>query len=269
MATLSKKRYNFASTTLGAQLTAAATSITLAAALKEGGASGTNIPTLGTDEYLVLAIGDEVLYLTAYTSGATSGTVSRGQEGTIDATHANGTPINNVPTKYDASDIILIGRERLASATSNGALWTPTGFSSIPATFSWLKIILNAIRPSAQTGGAEYIAMRVNGDTGGNYNQDGTFRALNWNETNAPCGQIDDGIWITNEINIFNYARTDQAKVISFNYRGNNGAGDFRTGSGQSGWQTTGTAINSIGFYLPVGSNAFETGTEATLYGYR
>jgi hypothetical protein len=88
---------------LGAQLASGSTTITLAAALKEGGTSGTNIATLGTDEYLVLTIEDEVLYLTAYTSGATSGTVSRGKEGTVDATHANGSSVRHVPTKIDAA----------------------------------------------------------------------------------------------------------------------------------------------------------------------
>lgn len=269
MANLRRLRYNLARTTLGAQLTSGATSITLAAALKEGGTSGTNIATLGTDEYVVLAIEDEVVYLTAYTSGATSGTVSRGQEGTVDATHTNGSTVRHAPTKLDAGDVVLLGRERRASQTTNGVLWTPTGFSSIPATFTWLKIMFAGIRPSAQTGAPELIAMRVNGDTGGNYNNDATLRAANWNEVNAPVGSIDDSVWTINEIDIYGYARTDQLKTFSYQYRSNNGNATFVSVSGQSGWMTTGTAINSIGFYLPVGGNAFETGTEAVLYGYR
>lgn len=103
MATTYRRRHNLVSTTLGAALATGATSITFAAALKEGGTGGSNIATLGTDEYLPLTIDNEVVYLTAYTSGATSGTIVRAQEGTVDpgADHANGTAVKNAPTKRD------------------------------------------------------------------------------------------------------------------------------------------------------------------------
>lgn len=101
MATTYRLRYNLLYGTLGAALTNADTAITFAAALKEGGPSGTNIATLGVDEYLPLTIDDEVVYLTAYTSGATTGTITRGNEGTVAAAHANGANFVSAPSKLD------------------------------------------------------------------------------------------------------------------------------------------------------------------------
>lgn len=110
MATVYRRRHNLVGTTLGAALATGATSITFAAALKEGGTGGTNIPTLGTDEYLPLTIEPdstsqpEVVYLTAYTSGATSGTIVRSREDTVDpgVDHPNGSKVKHCGTKLDA-----------------------------------------------------------------------------------------------------------------------------------------------------------------------
>lgn len=98
MADERKRRHNLLSGTLGAELASGATNITFAAALQE---YGSDIATLAADEHLVLVIESEVVYLTAYTSGATTGTVVRGKEGSTDATHANGTALKSAPTKTD------------------------------------------------------------------------------------------------------------------------------------------------------------------------
>lgn len=93
-------RYNGLQAALGAAISStSATSISFAAALQS---MGTNIPTLG-DEYLALTIDDEIVHLTAYTSGATSGTIVRGQEGTTAATHGNGVAVVHGPTALDFS----------------------------------------------------------------------------------------------------------------------------------------------------------------------
>lgn len=91
-------RYNLLDTTLGAQLNAAATSVTFAVKLT---AADGDIPTIASPDYLPLRIEDEIVHLTAYTSGATSGTITRGEEGTTDATHVNGTAVENNPTILD------------------------------------------------------------------------------------------------------------------------------------------------------------------------
>lgn len=95
---MARLRYNLLETTLGAQLNAAATSITFAAKLT---AADGDIPTIASPDYLPLTIGDEVVYLTAYTSEATTGTISRGEEGTTDATHSSGAAVENNPTALD------------------------------------------------------------------------------------------------------------------------------------------------------------------------
>lgn len=108
MAELHRRRHNgLDGASLGAALTdGTGTSVTFTAALQ---AMGANIATLGADEFLPLVIENEIVYLTAYTSGATTGTIARAKEGTTGAAHANSTPVVHGPTVADA-----------------GTFWTPT-----------------------------------------------------------------------------------------------------------------------------------------------
>ena len=91
---MARLRYNGLSAALGGSLTNSATAITFAAALTHS--NGTNVPTITGTDYIPLEILDssghlsEVVYLTAYTAGATSGTISRGKEGTTGVSHASG-----------------------------------------------------------------------------------------------------------------------------------------------------------------------------------
>src|SRR5688572_20421872 len=67
---------------------------------------GTAVPTLAADEYLVLVFepdsaDTEIVYLTAYTSGATTGTVVRGCEGTVGTAHADTDVGYHSPTHRD------------------------------------------------------------------------------------------------------------------------------------------------------------------------
>jgi hypothetical protein len=128
MATTFRRRHNLLSNTLGAALTTGSTSITFGSALQEG---GSNIATLGTDEYLPLTIESEVVYLTAYTAGATSGTVVRARENTVDpgVSHANGTAVKNAPTKRDA---LKVRRTRIRGQGSMTT--TSTSYVTIDAT---------------------------------------------------------------------------------------------------------------------------------------
>lgn len=93
MADENRVRKDFESGTLGAQLTAGGTTITFGAA--------PGFATLAADEHIPLIIGTEIVYLTAYTSGATTGTVARGQEGTSDVTHTNGSAWQHGPVASD------------------------------------------------------------------------------------------------------------------------------------------------------------------------
>lgn len=113
---MARLHYNGVTGTLGGSLTNSATSVTLAAALTHSG--GTNVPTVASPDYLPLSILDstgklsEVVYVTAYTSGATTATISRGKEGTTGVSHANGDTFTHALTSLDAVD-------SLATKTSN------------------------------------------------------------------------------------------------------------------------------------------------------
>lgn len=122
MANEKRRRHNLLSGTLGAQLTSGATTITFAAALQE---FGTNIATLASDEHLALIIESEIVYLTAYTAGATTGTVARGQEGSTDATHANATAWEHGPTKRDWPQIRRTVRDGGGHITTTSSTRTP------------------------------------------------------------------------------------------------------------------------------------------------
>ena len=79
--------------TLGAALLIAGTTITFEDA--------PGFATLGTDEYLILRIGDELVALTAYTAAATTGTIARAQEGTSAAAYAQGAAWEHVGSVND------------------------------------------------------------------------------------------------------------------------------------------------------------------------
>lgn len=126
---MARLHYNGISGTLGGSLSNSATTVTFAAALTHSG--GTNVPTISGD-YLPLSILDsdgnlsELVYLTAYTSGATTGTITRGQEGTTGRTHNAGDRFTHAATLTDlltTSDVTTIA----ATAASNAALLTEYG----------------------------------------------------------------------------------------------------------------------------------------------
>lgn len=106
---MARLRYNGVVAELGAGLSAGATTITFASALTYNG--GTNVPTV-SGNYIPLSImgssGElaEIVWLTAYTSGALTGTITRGQEGTSDSTHAVGRTVIHAPNVKDLDDLI-------------------------------------------------------------------------------------------------------------------------------------------------------------------
>lgn len=91
---MTRLRYDGVTTTLAGPLSASATTIVLSSSLVHDG--GTPVPTISGSDYIALSLLDadtnlrEIVHLTAYTSGATTGTISRGEEGTTATTHAVG-----------------------------------------------------------------------------------------------------------------------------------------------------------------------------------
>lgn len=97
MATGTRRRYDFQRGTLGADLGAVATTITFTTA--------PGFATLTGNEYIPLTIDDgtnrEIVHLTAYTEGATTGTVQRAQEGTTAVAFTSGANWRHGPTTQD------------------------------------------------------------------------------------------------------------------------------------------------------------------------
>lgn len=105
---MARLRYNGLKATLGGSLTSDATTVTFAAALTHSG--GTAVPTImAASDFIPLSILDgtgslrEVVYLTAYTAGATTGTISRGQEGTTAASHELGVTVAQAALSRDVT----------------------------------------------------------------------------------------------------------------------------------------------------------------------
>lgn len=112
---MSRLRYNGLATgaagaqvglALGGSLTNSATSVTFNAALTYQ--NGTAVPTIVSPDYLPLSILDstgafvvEVVYLTAYTTAGTTGTITRGQEGFAGVAHSSGDKIANSASVLD------------------------------------------------------------------------------------------------------------------------------------------------------------------------
>lgn len=100
---MARQRWNLVTGNLGADHTAAVTTITLAAALTEG---GVNIPTIAAPDIAVLRIDSELVHLTAYTAGATTGTIARAKGGTVAATHTNGATVRLVEDKDEYGSVV-------------------------------------------------------------------------------------------------------------------------------------------------------------------
>lgn len=97
---------------LGASLTNVATAVDFNAALKHGG--GIAVPTIVAPEYIPLSIVDpttlavaEVVWLTAYVAGATTGTIVRGKEGTAGVAHTSGDRVVHGALIEDVSKVSI------------------------------------------------------------------------------------------------------------------------------------------------------------------
>jgi len=102
---MSRLRYNGLTSTLSIALSG--TTVTFPAALTHS--NGTPVPTIDTarGDYVPLSVLTpagillEIVYLTAYTAGALSGTVTRAQEGTPNASRPAGSILTCAPTTTD------------------------------------------------------------------------------------------------------------------------------------------------------------------------
>lgn len=104
---MARLRYNGIVGTLGGSLSSSATSVTFTTTLTHSG--GVNVATITNGDYLPLSILDstgvltEIVYLTAYTAGGTSGTIIRGCEGTTGTAQSSTFRVVNSGTVQDFS----------------------------------------------------------------------------------------------------------------------------------------------------------------------
>ena len=157
--------------------------------------------------------------------------------------------------------------DKIATNTLSSAVATIT-FSSIPATYTDLVVIISAKTTSA----AQNLLMRVNSDTGTNYSTTlltGSGTAVGSVKTsNATQGALDNYGYpdtanhnITT-VNIMNYANTSVYK--SWLSRANNAANGSTALVGL--WRST-SAINAVEIFIS--SNTFTAGSTFTLYGIK
>lgn len=99
---MARLKYNLLQAVLDADISAAATTITFTAPLKEWGED--LIASIATPDILAIRVGYELMHITAYTSGASTATVLRGQEGSTATTHNEGDAIRHVITDLDLPD---------------------------------------------------------------------------------------------------------------------------------------------------------------------
>jgi hypothetical protein len=158
--------------------------------------------------------------------------------------------------------------EPIATTTLGSTSATIT-FSTIPATYTDLRVVLNAI---ADTSAIGYdLRFRINGDTATNYS--GTD--LSGNGSAASSNRTSNQVYMTATQNTglattpslftfdyFSYAGSTNKTVLSTASSDRNGSGE--TLRKVSLWRST-SAITSVSFFPQTGS--FAAGTTATLYG--
>lgn len=111
---MTRLRYNGLSARLGAPLTNVATAITFDGPLTHSG--GIAVPTIISGDFIRLAILDapgrlaEIVNLTAYTAGATTGTIVRAQEDTTGKAHGTGVKVANTVTTSEVANLPELAR---------------------------------------------------------------------------------------------------------------------------------------------------------------
>lgn len=156
----------------------------------------------------------------------------------------------------------------IATTTLSSAASSIT-FSSIPSTYTDLRVVLNVTNSSA----ASDVELQFNSDTGTNYSR--TY--LMGNGTTTASGRTTGATSITltgqgatsttlpllSTIDIFSYAGSTYKTTLGNLSADYNGSGNEELTVGL--WRST-SAITSIKLFLNF-SRTFSTGTTATLYG--
>lgn len=154
--------------------------------------------------------------------------------------------------------------EKIQSTTLGSAATTIT-FSSIPSTYTDLRLVVKIISGSATVG------MRFNSDTGNNYSStyllgSGTAASSGRYSNNNAIPLADNTSstgWSFQTADIFSYAGSTYKTILSNNNNDQNGSGNIE--NTVSLWRNT-AAISTI-LLTTFTASTFSVGTTATLYG--
>lgn len=164
---MARLRYNGLVTSLGGSgLTNVATAVTFSAALTYNNGNS-SVPTIVSPDYIPLSIIDpasglvsEIVYLTAYTTGATTGTITRGQEGTTAAAQAVGRSVQQSLTAFDfgvATAYTPAWAGAGASQPTLGTGGTAVGFYTLLGPLCYFTAIITlGTAPGLGTAGSQY-----------------------------------------------------------------------------------------------------------------
>lgn len=186
-----------ANVTLGGSLTNSATSVTFAAALTYGG--GTAVPTISGSDYLPLSILNsngkvrEVVHLTAYTSGATTGTIARGKEGTTGVSHASGATVQQGALVDDCTGVLAVKKYAPASFTEVST--TSASFVDVDAT----NLVITFTAPPS---GNVLVTLEANTRIGG------TGAAIQWALRDGSTTVTNSMVQVVYDLNASSVRRT-------------------------------------------------------------
>jgi hypothetical protein len=245
--------------TLAADISSSGTAITFHQPLKYQGT--TPVPTIADPDYLPLVINPdtaamEIVWLTAYTAGATSGTVLRAQESTTGVAHTSGADIAHGPTVTDIGGGTTIPyRYGLGSSNSDG----------LP-TFGPFSDSLDASIDLP--------------DVGGNYDggMAGLDPNLSWDDTTKSVVVGASGLyWIIIEIDVDSYGSSTSLTIDldgptgdSINWAASidlpDGTPDGRASHPGWGWQAPGALPSAPIIYLRAGTEVLSAGTHLRLW---
>ena len=181
----------------------------------------------------------------------------------------------------DMQELALDVENKIASMPSGGDLTrlvdtvlaanaATIDLTSIAATYADLILILDGII----TAGIDDLLLRVNGDTGNNYNYSTSGAAAQEDKSSIKLGRIrDNSAWgnpssmDAYEISILDYSRTDRWKNIRSNggFTSQSGYVSGETYMSYAQWRNV-AAINRVTLLLAT-TPSFKTGTRVRLYG--
>jgi len=156
------------------------------------------------------------------------------------------------------------------ATTTLGTATNSISFSSIPATFTDLVLIVNG-EGTSTGGGSQDVVLRLNGETAATNYSETVLRGSGSSATSIRYSESylnAASAWSTGRrynhiVQFMNYANTTTFKTVLS--RGNYAGGDVN--AVVILWRATPAAINQIA--LNISPNNFAIGTTATLYGIK